>query len=164
MFTLARVLSDGAVVCRRASPLRLFSAKSSTGRENNKEPSVTSAAAMPPGDYKAVDLSYAAFECKPREGEKQKVPLVILHSLMGRKKNWKTVAKVRRRSLLSTSTNGFNYLISGNQPRDPPQGGLRGRPQPRGQPAHAGHVLLADSQGHDSPLQTTSDGQNQLHG
>ena len=50
-----------------------------------------------PGDFRAVKLSFVAFESKSQadeEKKKSKCPLVVQHSLMGCKKNWRKVAKV----------------------------------------------------------------------
>lgn len=46
-------------------------------------------------EYNPVNLSYRALECRGIERDKQtKSPLVIHHSLLGRKENWNPISEV----------------------------------------------------------------------
>lgn len=49
-------------------------------------------------DYSPVNLSYRALECRGAEREKQtKTPLIIHHSLYGRKENWNPISEIINR-------------------------------------------------------------------
>jgi hypothetical protein len=83
-------ISASKVTCAAFKP---FSTKWTPGKEFERKK--TTSGGTKSGDFRPVELSYASFESKAKEGEKKaKDPLVILHSLLGRKKNWKTVARV----------------------------------------------------------------------
>lgn len=112
-----------------------------TGQEvigsNNKKSGVS--------DLKPVDMSFAAFESKAKDAIK-KDPLVIMHSLLGRKKNWKTVAMVSWHWF-----HGICILSSrlslGNSSLDQKESGVCWCPKPRRQPSHSWNELLLTCQG-----------------